>query len=208
MQKLLVIDDEPDVHEAFRLCFRNEYDLTTVSSGREAIEAARADFFPVVILDLELNGESGIDTLQELRALNEFQKVIILTGHASKENAIAAVNHGAYHYLVKPFRFPELSDILAEAFANTADTHRALIERLKSPDALKKLGLTTREAEVVECLISGDSSSEIADKLGISVRTVEKHVEGILAALGVKRRSKIFSRLLYLFHILPHISGT
>ncbi len=118
LRKLLVVDDEPLVRQTLSLCLRDEYDVTAVASGEEALAAVAAESYPVVLLDLCMDGLSGIETLKQLKKIREVQKVIILTAHESTESAIAAVNYGAFNYLLKPFERKHLKAVISRGFAN------------------------------------------------------------------------------------------
>jgi CheY-like chemotaxis protein len=118
LRKLLVVDDEPLVRQTLSLCLRDEYDVTAVASGEEALLAVAAESYPVVLLDLCMEGLTGIETLKRLKKIRELQKVIILTAHESTESAIAAVNHGAFNYLLKPFERKHLKAVISRGFAD------------------------------------------------------------------------------------------
>lgn len=115
-RKLLVVDDEPLVRQTLSYCLEDEYDVTAVASGEEAIEASLKESYPVVILDLCMNGLSGIETLKRLRQIQETQKVIILTANESMESAISALNYGAFNYLTKPFERAHLKEVISHGF--------------------------------------------------------------------------------------------
>jgi CheY-like chemotaxis protein len=100
---LLVIDDDEEMHHLLRFCFSEDYDFQFASSGEDAMELAEKRNYPVVSLDLDLPGKSGMEILPELRRINPLQKIIILTGHASKESAISAMNQGAFKYIKSRF---------------------------------------------------------------------------------------------------------
>ncbi len=117
-RRILVVDDEPLVRQTLNLCLREDYEVTTVSSGEEAIRLATEQAFPVVLLDLCMEGLSGIETLRRLKQIRELQNVIILTAHQSTESAIAAVNLGAFNYLTKPFERTHLKAVISRGFAD------------------------------------------------------------------------------------------
>ncbi len=115
-RKLLVVDDEPLLRQTLSLVLQDEYEVTAVGSGEEAIEASLKESYPVVILDLCMDGLSGIETLQRLKKIRDTQNVIILTAHESTESAIAALNLGAFNYLTKPFERVHLKEIVSRGF--------------------------------------------------------------------------------------------
>lgn len=112
---VLVVDDEPLMRDALELSLRSEFRVAKARSGMEALEIAEDRTFPVVVLDLRMDGLDGIATLKRLRRRDAFQKIVILTAHQSMESAIEAVNSGAYGYLTKPCNFSQLRSVLSEA---------------------------------------------------------------------------------------------
>lgn len=112
-RKVLVVDDEPLVRETLDYCLNDEYDVTAAASGEEAIELSKQQDFPVVLLDLRMDGISGLETLRRLKQLHATQNVVILTAYESTESAIEALNLGAYSYLTKPFRQTRLKEVIS-----------------------------------------------------------------------------------------------
>ena len=115
-RKVLIVDDEPLVRQTLAYVLQDEYEVVTVASGEEAIEASARESFPVVILDLCMEGLSGIETLRRLRKAREDQNVIILTAYESMDTAISALNLGAFNYLTKPFERAHLKQIISRGF--------------------------------------------------------------------------------------------
>ncbi|MBN8709907.1 MAG: response regulator [Verrucomicrobia bacterium] len=112
-RKVLIVDDEPLVRETLDYCLNDEYDVTAAASGEEAIELSKQADFPVVLLDLRMDGISGLETLRRLKQLHAMQNVVILTAYESTESAIEALNLGAYSYLTKPFRQNRLKQVIS-----------------------------------------------------------------------------------------------
>lgn len=112
---VLVVDDEPLMRDTLDLGLRGEFRVFKAASGREALKLAAQQNFPLVVLDLRMEGLDGIATLKRLRRRNPSQKIVILTAHQSMESAIEAVNSGAHGYLTKPCDLKELRGILSEA---------------------------------------------------------------------------------------------
>ena len=196
-RKLLFVDDDPEMHRGMRFILEDDYNLTCVSSGEEAVAATASEIFPVVILDLQMEGLSGLETLKLLlKAKNELQKVIILTGNDTKESAIEALNLGAFRYLLKPFQKDELQGILHLAFERYR-FERDVIVRPKqiSLEHLRIHGLSGRQSEIVLLSIQGENNQEIGLRLDISERTVEKHMQRIFSVLQVSTRAKLAAKI-------------
>lgn len=132
-RKLLVVDDEPLVRQTLDFCLRDDYHVVAVASGEEALAAVRKETFPVIILDLCMEGLSGIETLKRLKEIREVQNVIILTAYQTLESAVSALNLGAFCYLTKPFEQARLREAVArgfDAFDHQVARERDLQQRL------------------------------------------------------------------------------
>ncbi len=192
--RVLLIDDDPDMHEGMRIVL-DDFSVISAHSGQEALEIVRSERFPVVVLDLNLTGMDGIEPLRQLRQIDEVQKVIVLTGYDSKESAIASLNLGAFRYILKPFRLGEFIAILREALERHRLKSAAFSGHLEGSESLHLLQLSQREAEVVFWAVQGESHQEISERLSISTRTVEKHLQRAFDALQVSSRSKLGPRI-------------
>jgi len=197
-KSLLVIEDDEQVHVLFRQCFPDEYDFHFAISGKDALGMAEEREFPVVTLDLNLPGKSGLEILPVLRRINPFQKVIILTANASQESAISAINQGAFKYIEKPFGFVEFKEALEEGFERYSQERAAAVEKTPSASDLVRLGLSRREAEIADWVLQRATNSEIARRLFVSPRTVEKHLEAIFSKLKVNSRVKLAPKVRHL----------
>ncbi len=101
--KVLVVDDEPSEREGLaRMVGQWGYDVETASSGEEALELIEAHHPAVVVTDLVLPEMDGLTLLQKLRETGRPPVVLLVTGHATVESAVAAMRHGAFDYLTKP----------------------------------------------------------------------------------------------------------
>src|SRR5262245_1790028 len=108
MPVLLVIDDEPSILHAFRRAFRDpELTLLTASSAREGHDLVVRRQPDVVILDVNLPDQLGLETFRQIRETDARIPVIFITGHGSTDTAIEAMKLGAYDYLLKPLELPQ-----------------------------------------------------------------------------------------------------
>jgi len=115
--KLLVVDDEKQFLETIskRLSMR-DFDVTPVSSGEGAIEAARKQEFEIALVDLKMPGMGGEEVLEILKREHKFMEVIILTGYGTIDSAIRCTKAGVYNYLEKPCELETLLNVLREAY--------------------------------------------------------------------------------------------
>jgi DNA-binding NtrC family response regulator len=107
--RVLVVDDEEQFVEQLseRLQLR-DYDVTSCTSGEEAVETIKSFNFDVVVLDVAMPGMDGIETLREIKSIKPLTEVIMLTGHATVESAIEGMKLGAFDYLLKPTKTDDL----------------------------------------------------------------------------------------------------
>jgi two-component system nitrogen regulation response regulator GlnG len=118
MARLLVVDDEPSILHFFRRAFPGpDVALLTASTASEGLDAVARDRPDVVVLDINLAGESGLETFQRIQEIDPKVPVIFITGHGTADTAIEAMRLGAYEYLLKPLELDQLTDLIERAFA-------------------------------------------------------------------------------------------
>jgi len=121
---ILVVDDEETMTESLAAWLREDgYSVDTASSGREAIERARAREYAIYFVDLKMPGLDGIETMMEIRKLQKEASVIIITAYATVDTAIAAMKEGAQEYVVKPCHPQEIS-LLVERIIRVKNLER------------------------------------------------------------------------------------
>lgn len=195
LPEILVIDDEPDLPRVVENLLTGICTVMGFCTGEDALEVAPKQLFPVAIVDLQIKSPTigspmqGVEIMRHLRRISPFTQIIILTGHACRDSAISAVNAGAVAYIQKPFTRAILRDTVTRAF-ESYDGALLSNERLSlTGEHLQKVAdLTPRMAEVAEGIMAGKTNEEIAKNLEITDRTVEKHVERLLAKFGISSR--------------------
>ncbi len=137
---VLLVDDEKDFVESLaeRLKIR-DYKVTTACSGDEAINLVKNNEFDVIVLDVQMPGKSGIETLKELKNLEQLAQVIMLTGHATVKSAIEGMKNGAYDYLMKPTETEDLVEMLNKAY-KLVEGQRDRIRQAEINNIVKKRG--------------------------------------------------------------------
>lgn len=116
--KILLVDDEEDLTATLveRLDIRG-FKAVAVQTGEEALEQVRDNNFDVVVLDIKLKGEDGVDVMKRIKQIKEDLPVILLTGHMSKEASEEGLEAGAIAYIIKPIDIEDLILKLREAVA-------------------------------------------------------------------------------------------
>src|SRR6516164_4305476 len=118
MSKLLVADDESAILLAFRRAFRNTgLEVLTAESASECLVLARQHRPDVVVLDVQLPDQTGLEVFRQLRQLDARTPVIFITGKATTDTAIEAMKLGAYDYLFKPPEMAHLRQVIERAVA-------------------------------------------------------------------------------------------
>ena len=117
MKDILIVDDDPWITSTFRQILEIEgYTIETAESGTQALSLAKETEFRLALLDIKLPDMDGTSLLAEIKKIRPSMKCIMVTGFASLENAIKAVNSGAAAYILKPVRPEDLVGKVREKF--------------------------------------------------------------------------------------------
>src|SRR3972149_5642247 len=213
--RVLVVDDHEMFSEALELLLRRQPDVRLVGSARDATEALGMleDEPDVVLMDLDMPGIDGIQATRQIREAVPNAKVVLLTAVQSPEIIADALAAGACGYVPKTRAVDELMDVVRRAAAGGLGVPErdlaAVVEQLRgsrpTTGELALRRLTPREAEILRSLAAGETTTQIAEALGISALTVQSHVKSILAKLGV--HSKIEAVTLAWRHGLARADG-
>jgi DNA-binding NtrC family response regulator len=124
MQKLLVVDDEPNVLYSLQRSLQSDVlQVLTAQTARQGIETARQERPDAVLLDVRLPDMSGLDAFEGIRQVDPRLPVIVMTAYASADTAIEAMKRGAFEYLVKPVDLHQLREVVANAVRLSHLTH-------------------------------------------------------------------------------------
>jgi DNA-binding NarL/FixJ family response regulator len=192
--RVLVADDHTIVRSGIRHVLESEADFEVVGeagSGSEAITLA-SDLQPdVVVLDISMPGQSGLEVAAQLRG-SSAARVLILSMHNNAEYVLESVRAGAHGYLLKDTAASELRSAIravcrGESYFSPPVASR-LTAAVRGEQALQRSQLdqlTGREREVLLGIARGRTNKEIAAELGISHRTVETHRESLMRKLQI-----------------------
>jgi DNA-binding NtrC family response regulator len=137
---VLLVDDEKDFVESLaeRLQIR-DFNVETALNGDEAIKLVEENDFDVIVLDVQMPGKSGVETLKEIKKIEQLSQVIMLTGHATVKTAIEGMKNGAYDYLMKPTDTDDLIGMINKAYKLVTE-QRDRIRQAEINNILKKRG--------------------------------------------------------------------
>ncbi|ANS87632.1 response regulator [Vibrio scophthalmi] len=192
--KVMLVDDHPLMRRGLGqlLSFEDEFEIIAeASSGAEAVAKNHEVEPDLILLDLNMKGMSGLDTLKALRADNCDANIVILTVSDSASDIDAIVKSGADGYLLKDTEPDELIDLLKQTLqgnkAYSREVAQYLAERSSHSDIFD--GLTDRELQILQQVAKGLRNKQIADILFISESTVKVHMKSLLKKLSVPSRT-------------------
>jgi DNA-binding NtrC family response regulator len=115
MNKILLVDDERNVHYSLQRALGEAFRIVSAFSGEEALQRLTTEKPHLILLDVKLPGTNGLETLQRIKAMDRDVPVILLTAYGTTETAITAMKHGAYDYLLKPVDIASLRGMITKA---------------------------------------------------------------------------------------------
>ncbi|HEV3486570.1 MAG TPA: response regulator transcription factor [Vicinamibacterales bacterium] len=199
--RVILVEDHPLVRSAIRqtLTVPGIQILAEASSAEEALDVVHRHQPDVILLDIDLPGMNGVQLVRELAPRLPNCKIVMLTGSTRNEDVVAAIRNGAAGYLTKDMA----PDALVRSLMGIRDGDLPMPRRLAAQLVRQLLkpttssdhgGLSEREQEVLRLVADGLTDREIGRGLGISPRTVGRHVGSILSKLGVRNRSEAARR--------------
>lgn len=200
--KILLIDDHPLMRQGMRQLLELDAQFCVVgeaSNGSDGLSLALQLQPDVIILDLNMKGISGLDTLKALRREGVDARIVVLTVSDAPTDIFALVDSGADGYLLKDSDTAELLDQIRHAAEGKSVFSEAVQKHLKNRNDLPSdpLGcLTDRERDVLQWIATGMSNKQIATQLFISEETVKVHIRNLLRKLNV--HSRVAATVLYL----------
>ncbi|WP_150539782.1 two-component system response regulator NarL [Actinobacillus vicugnae] len=199
--KILLIDDHPLMRQGMRQILELEDNFVVVgeaSNGTDGIALALDKDPDLIILDLNMKGISGLDTLRSLRNHGVDSRIIVLTVSDEQSDIFALIDAGVDGYLLKDSDTADLVENIRKAAKGEMVLSEAvqqhLLDRRPENDPLSVL--TDRERDVLQWIATGMSNKQIAGQLFISEETVKVHIRNLLRKLNV--HSRVAATVLYL----------
>lgn len=201
---VLVVDDHPLLRRGICQLITSDSDFTLfgeASSGLDALSAIEENEPDIVLLDLNMKGMTGLDTLNALRQEGVTSRIVILTVSDAKQDVIRIIRAGADGYLLKDTE----PDLLLEKLKSAMQGHRVISGAVENylyelKDAVDEedwlSNLTPRELQILELVAEGKSNRMISELLHISEGTVKVHVKNLLRKGNAKSRTEMAVRYL------------
>ncbi|MBW7906654.1 MAG: response regulator transcription factor [Phycisphaerae bacterium] len=182
---VFVVDDDPAVRKSLELLMRSVgLPVQTYRTAQEFLDRHRPEQPGCLVLDVRMPGMSGPELQRHLKETGADLPTIIITGHGDVPVAVRAMKDGALEFLQKPFSTQLLLEHIRAALDRDVERREALARR--SSVAARLAALTERERQVMELVVSGKISKEVAAELGISKKTVDVHRARVMQKLQVQ----------------------
>jgi FixJ family two-component response regulator len=182
---IFIIDDDNSVRRSLSLfLISHDYIVETYSRAEEYLEREPYNGTGCIILDVNLEGRSGLELQEDLITLESHLPIIFITGHGNIPLSVQTLKKGAINFLEKPFKEEELLNSISEAIV-LSQKNKEEKEEIRRAKSLTD-NLTPRESEILRYLMTGMLNKQIAFELNITEHTVKLHRHSICEKLGVK----------------------
>jgi two-component system, NarL family, response regulator DevR len=197
--RVFLLDDHEIVRRGIADLLEVEDDIVVVgeaSTAQEALARIPASRPNVAVLDARLPDGSGIDVCREIRSTVPDVRCLILTSYDDNDAIFAAVMAGAAGYLLKEIRGSSLVDAIRQVAMGKSLLDPAVTEKLLArlragePQDTRLASLTDREREILGLITEGLTNRQIGERLFLAEKTVKNYVSGLLAKLGMERRTQ------------------
>jgi two-component system invasion response regulator UvrY len=199
MIRVLLADDHPIVRTGLRETLSDTDDITVAgeaASGHEVLAQIRANDYDVLVLDLSMPGRSGVELIKQVKGEKPRVRILVLSMHSEEQYAVRALKAGASGYLTKDTAGERLVAAIRKVAGGGAFVSPATAERLAlglgaDVEAAPHTLLSDREYEVFRLIVTGQSVTEIAERLAVSVKTVSTHKTRIMQKMKLDNQTEL-----------------
>jgi len=189
-QCVFVVDDDEPMRDSLAwLLEANGIQVKTFESGEAFLEAYREDLAGCIVLDVRMPGMSGLELHERLQLVQSTLPIIFVTGHGDVPMAVAALKKGAADFIEKPFNDKDILRLIEQCLATDRGRYSRRLRRAQI--ARRMADLTPREHEVMELIAAGRLNKQIADDLGISIKTVEVHRARVMEKMEARSLAEL-----------------
>jgi DNA-binding NarL/FixJ family response regulator len=199
--KLVLADDHPLIREGFKSLLAKNIKFEIIGeaeNGRELVEMASQLQPDVILTDVKMPFMSGLEAIEQLTKDFPLMKFIVLSMHDEREYIVNALKIGASGYLLKTIEGVELEKAIITVYEGGKSfspiVTNILAEAVVKPEPNAVSDITPREKEVLNLVVKGNSTKQIADQLNISIRTVESHRINMLKKMKVSNTAELIKK--------------
>jgi DNA-binding NarL/FixJ family response regulator len=197
--KVLVADDHEIIRDGLKQIFSDTDDLVVAGEardGHEALELVRSGSWDVAVLDISMPGRNGLELIKLIKSEQPKLPIVIFSMHSESQYAVRALRAGASGYVSKECDGDHLIAVIRKVAAGglyLSPTMAELMAREMMPSAGKPghLALSDREYQVFRMIATGDSLTDIADRLSLSIKTVSTHKTHIMQKMNFANQSEL-----------------
>ena len=194
MSTVFIIDDDEGINQVLARLFDSVGMQHCIFTSAEAFLAAYKGEPGCLILDIRLKGMSGLVLQEQMKARKMDLPIIFLTGHGNINMAVKAMKEGAFDFLTKPFHNQELLDKVHHAVRSHVD--KGLVQKERQALRQKIEALTPREKELLDAIVQGRQTKEIAAALGISINTAQIHRANLMKKMDAKNLGTLINMVI------------
>ena len=194
-QIIYLVDDDEALRDSLAWLLESQgFKVAAFASAEDFLKAWRPEFNGCLLLDVRMPGMSGLELHERLRAQYSTLPIIFITGHGDVPMAVAALKKGAVDFIEKPFNDTELLRLVSQCLVSEQE-RRA--RRRQDAEVSRRLDqLTQREREVLDLIIAGKLNKQIADVLGISIKTVEVHRARVMEKMAAQSLAELVQNVM------------
>jgi two-component system response regulator NreC len=199
--RVLIADDHSMIRTGLRALLKSDPEVAVVGEagdGRETIRCVEELAPDVVLLDIGMPGENGIEVARRLKGSFPQVRVLFLTMHEDPDLMREAIQAGAAGYVIKRAEDLEILNAIHAAYRGDLYVHPAMTRAFleggtgeRKPSSPGGLPITRREVDILRLIARGNTNRQIAEALGLSIRTVESHRGNLMGKLGAKSRVEL-----------------
>ena len=192
-------DDHAIVREGLKRIVSSADDLVVVGEAKDGVEAlqrVRDLTFDVLVLDLSMPGRNGMELIKLIRTDYPKLRILVLSMHQELQYAVRAIKSGASGYLTKESAPEQLVQAIRKiasggAYVSAEVAEQLALRAMPGSAALPHEGLSAREFEVLQLLVTGTSVTAIAAQINLSVKTVSTHKANLMDKMGLQNQSEL-----------------
>jgi len=178
-----IVDDDEAMRDSLKWLLESRgLEVELYASGEEFLKSFNSSSCGCLVLDVRMPGMSGLDLYEQLQTRASTLPVIFITGHGDVPMAVSALKKGAADFIEKPFNDQDMIGLIESCMRQ--DCAAAAKRAETASVAQRRESLTQREQEVLALVIVGKLNKQIADELGISIKTVEVHRSRVMQKMG------------------------